>query len=275
MLRLVQEFFIQKSYEKSQKLAQELIDRLEKQGNAPRLKDEIVRWQIRAMVRGGHADEGKRLLEKLLKRGPDDWRNLNLKAYVASELSKFDEAVRAYDESFRSLGRDNSLDPEEKTEEQRLNRYILSGLYVEMDQVDKAIGVLEKLLEQDPENATYNNDLGYIWADHDKKLDEAEKLVRKALDKDPKRPAYLDSMGWVLFKKKNYPEAKKYLLQAVQDKEGQHIEIYDHLGDTHLILGEKSDAVATWKKALAIKPESKREEQKHSAIEAKMKQASK
>ena len=96
---------------------------------------------------------------------------------------------------------------------------------------------------------SFLNDLGFIWADHDMKFDEAEKLIRKAIDKDreqrkkiedlPKdedvdNPAYLDSLGWVLFKKKDFKEAKKYLLQAVQDKEGQHIEILDHLADTHL-----------------------------------------
>jgi len=43
------------------------------------------------------------------------------------------------------------------------------------------------------------------------------------------------------------------------------------LGDTHLILGEKADAVAAWKKALQIKPATKREEQKKATVEKKLK----
>ena len=105
-------------------------------------------------------------------------------------------------------------------------RYILSGVYVDLKQIDKAAEQLETLLKDDPDNPTYLNDLGFIWADHDMKLDEAEKLIRKAIDKDreqrkkiedlPKdedddNAAYLDSLGWVLYKKKEYKEAKKYL----------------------------------------------------------------
>ena len=77
---------------------------------------------------------------------------------------------------------------------------------------------LKALLEKDPDNPGYNNDLGYIWADHDMNLAESEKLIRKALDEDRKQrlkekpdakpdeikdnPSYLDSLGWVLFKEK-------------------------------------------------------------------------
>ena len=50
-------------------------------------------------------------------------------------------------------------------------------------------------------------------------------------DKD--NGAYLDSLGWVLFRQQRFKEAKEALLKAVEDKSAQHIEIYDHLGDTY------------------------------------------
>ena len=98
-------------------------------------------------------------------------------------------------------------------------------------------------------------------------IEESEKLIRKAIDKDreqrkkiddlPKdedvdNPAYLDSLGWVLFKKKDYKEAKKYLLEATKLKGGEHIEIYDHLADAHMALGEKAEAIKVWKDALKL-----------------------
>src|SRR5262249_20169563 len=148
--------------------------------------------------------------------------------------------------------------------EQRLIRYALSNVYVEMNLIDKATEQLKMLLAEEPESPSYNNDLGYIWADHDQNLDEAEKLIRKALDEDRKQrksqkveedkdnAAYLDSLGWVLFKQKKYQEAKKYLLEAIKAEEGNNIEIYDHLADLYMALGEKSQAVETWKKALTL-----------------------
>ena len=113
--------------------------------------------------------------------------------------------------------------------------------------MDKAAADLKTLLEKDPDNPGYNNDLGYIWADHDMKLEESEKMIRKALDEDKKqrlkanptlKPAdvkdnasYLDSLGWVLFKEKKYKEARRPLEEAVKDPDAQSIEIYDHLAE--------------------------------------------
>ena len=43
---------------------------------------------------------------------------------------------------------------------------------------------LQTLLKKKPNNPTYNNDLGYIWADHDMNLEESEKLIRKAIEEE-------------------------------------------------------------------------------------------
>src|SRR5262249_26359023 len=161
----------------------------------------------------------------------------------------------------------------------------LSGILVELKQIDKAADHLKALLEKDPDNPTYNNDLGYIWADHDMNLTESEKMIRKALEKDREQQrkanpdakdvkdnaAYLDSLGWVLFKQKKYKEAKPYLEQAAKDEDGQHIEILDHLGEVNLALGEKAAAVAAWKKGLEVAGPSKREQDRKAEVEKKIK----
>src|SRR5207245_655211 len=123
---------------------------------------------------------------------------------------------------------------------------------------------LQTLLKKNDNNPTYNNDLGFIWADHDMNLDEAEKLIRKAIVEEKKlrkkagvpmaedkdNAAYLDSLGWVLFKKKKFKEALEPLLEAVKQEEGQHLEIYDHLGDVYIALEQTDKAIAAWKKGL-------------------------
>src|SRR5262249_33054485 len=135
---------------------------------------------------------------------------------------------------------------------------------------------------------SYNNDLGYIWADHDLKLDESEKLIRKAIEDDKKQqqdddpelkpekikanPAYLDSLGWVLFKQKKYKEALPPLEDAVKEPEGQHIEIFDHLGDVQMALGNKTAAVDAWKKGLDYVGTSKREQERKVIVEKKLKE---
>ncbi len=81
-------------------------------------------------------------------------------------------------------------------------------------------------------------------------------------------------MLYVLYKKKKYQEAKVPLLKAVADEDGKHIEIYDHLGDIHMALGEKAEAIAIWKKALELKLEQKREKEIKTKVEKKLKEAS-
>jgi predicted negative regulator of RcsB-dependent stress response len=78
-------------------------------------------------------------------------------------------------------------------------------------------------------------------------------------------------MGWVLFKQKKYKEAKEFLLKAVADEDGQHLEIYDHLGDVCLALGEKAEAVKAWKKAIEVANSSKREQERKAALAKKIK----
>jgi len=79
---------------------------------------------------------------------------------------------------------------------------------------------LHEVLKLDPTNATANNDLGYVWADHNKNLKEAEEMIRKAIDLDRRQrklgahddkdnAAYVDSLGWVLFRRGDFDGARK------------------------------------------------------------------
>lgn len=235
---------------------------------------------------------------------------LDLKGKIYRIAGKNKEALKVYEDEierikkdyedeFERITNDNDLKKKDqkklldlkKNEQKKLLdevSYALSGVYIELGQVDKAAEQLKNLLATEPDNPKYNNDLGYIWADHDMNLAEAEKLIRKALEEDRKqrqkdnpqlkpeqikdRGAYLDSLGWVMFKQKKYQEAKKYLQQAVQpDDEDESIEILDHLGDVLMALGEKSEAVAVWKKGVEAAGESKRERKRKEEVQKKLK----
>jgi tetratricopeptide (TPR) repeat protein len=254
--------------------------------NLRRMQSLMFRRLIVAVAKQGKYDEAHKMVDKILEGQPDNWVALELRGQVYREAGKNVEAVKTYEGIVALIAKDKNLDKKDKDELTDLYHYILSSVYVDADQIDKATGVLRELLAKHPDDPTYNNDLGYVLADHDQSIDEAEKMIRKALEEDRKQrkavpefkpeddkdnAAYLDSLGWVLFKKKNYKEAKKYLLEAVREKEGQHIEILDHLGDVHMALGEKADAVAVWKKALTVEPASKREQQRKAEVEKKIK----
>ena len=116
-------------------------------------------------------------------------------------------------------------------------------------------------------------------------LQEAETLIRKALEldkeqrqkepefdatKDHDRGAYLDSLGWVLFKLKRFEDAKKYLLEALKDKSAQHIEIFDHLGDTYMALGMRDAALQAWRSGLEVAGDGRAEQDRKRLVEKKI-----
>jgi tetratricopeptide (TPR) repeat protein len=121
-------------------------------------------------------------------------------------------------------------------------------------------------------------------------LEESEKLIREALDLDRKQKeekkkegkidvvtesaAYLDSMGWVLYKQKKYKEALEYLKKAAADEdEGNHLEIWDHLADCYMALGQKQEAIAAWEKGLKMEDLSKRDAERRRKITEKIRKA--
>jgi tetratricopeptide (TPR) repeat protein len=230
-------------------------------------------------------DAGQRSFKK--------WYLDQLRSFVYREAGKYDEAVQALEDAGKALEDDEFPDDDLKQRLIRNTRYMTANIYVEDKKVDKAADILKGLMKDDPENPTYPNDLGFIWCDNDMNLDESEKLINKALELDAKlrkklleekkideetakkrTASYVDSLGWVLFKKKKYEEAKKALVEASQDEEeAEHIEIWDHLADCQMALGDVKGAVETWTKALKFEDISKRDAERRKKVTKKLLEA--
>jgi tetratricopeptide (TPR) repeat protein len=287
---LIDMYFDAKKYDKTEKVCKEFLELDEQDDTIKLFKSLVMRRLIRTLARQDKIDEATKLVDNLIKRRPGDWMTLELKGWVQREAGDFAAAAKTFEDVLNSVRKSKDLTEEEKTDYTERFRYMLSGIYVDADEIDKAAEQLQTLLKEDENNPTYNNDLGYIWADHDMNLEESEKLIRKAIDEERKlikkaqpdikpedikdNPSYLDSLGWVLYKQKKYKEAKDYLIQATKGgKEGEHLEIYEHLGDAHLALGEKAEAVAAWKKAIEVAGPTKREQARKTEVEKKIKAA--
>ncbi|MDP9007688.1 MAG: tetratricopeptide repeat protein [Pseudomonadota bacterium] len=255
--------------------------------SAKRLKPMVQRFQVRALAKLGKYPQALKIAEGLIK-DEVDWRGRHLKASVQREAGEFAAAAASYEAILKLVEKDSTLDPEERDEVNEELRTELSNIYVDLKDIKKAADQLEILVQKQPEEPGHYNDLGYILADHGVRLEEAEKLIRKALDLDltkrKKKPgfdpktdhdngAYLDSLGWVLFKKKQYAEARKILQQALEDKKAQHIEIYDHLGDACMALGDREAAIRAWEKGLEHVTDARRDQDRRTAVEMKIERA--
>lgn len=110
----------------------------------------------------------------------------------------------------------------------------------------------QKCLKLKPDFAGALNYLGYMWAEHDMKLEQARDLIEKAVKLEPKNAAYLDSMGWVLYKLTKPKEALDYLLKAVELSEEPDATVYDHLGDIYAALNQRDKAREAWQKSVSL-----------------------
>ena len=251
------------------------------------MKPAVIRLRVLVLAKEGKEDEASELLQTLIKAQPDNPSNQITKAKMLRLTRQAGRRHRRLRRGHRPLKKDEDLSKQEQQEYVNNIRYTLSALHMDLNEVDKATADLKSLLEKDPDNPGYNNDLGYIWADHDMNLAESEKLIRKAIDEDKKQrlkanpdqkpdavkdnPSYLDSLGWVLFKEKKYKEAREPLEEAIKQPDAQSIEIYDHLAEVLNALGDKEAAVAAWKKGLELPAETKREKEKKAEVEKKLK----
>jgi tetratricopeptide (TPR) repeat protein len=182
-------------------------------------------------------------------------------------------------------------------------RYLLSNVYSSAKQYAKSEEQLQLVLQADPDNATANNDLGYLWADQNKNLVEAEQRIRKAIDTDrrqrqgvsapalPGEPAipqpiipasavdvednaaYVDSLGWVLYRRGQVEQARKELERAARLPDGEDPVIWEHLGDVYEHLKMPADARRTWEHALQLyeQGQRRRDEERLQDLQRKLK----
>ena len=207
----------------------------------------------RALLLAGKLDEAYEEARRTIELMPQRATGYALAAFILSRQGKYEEAIKLLEEA-RQAVRGNP------SEERRILQN-LSNVYYEANNLAKAEEVLLEIIRRWPQDPGAYNDLGYIWADHDKNLDKAEQFIRRALelyeaqrspDEPEKNAAYLDSLGWVLFKKGQYEEARKYLEEAANAPEGDDGVIWDHLGDVYWSLGLRKKAIEAWEKAAQL-----------------------
>jgi tetratricopeptide (TPR) repeat protein len=151
---------------------------------------------------------------------------------------------------------DDALNDSKRGKDPKLDsRLILARAAVDDRRGDwqKALARAEELLAREPRNVEALNFAGFIGADHDRDLPRATKRLQAAVALSPGSGGVVDSLGWVYLHAGDLVRAELYLEQAGR-LEPSDPEILGHLGDLYARRKERDRALATWRKALALKP---------------------
>jgi tetratricopeptide (TPR) repeat protein len=120
--------------------------------------------------------------------------------------------------------------------------------------MEKAIKEYESLLQKQPTNTTILNNLAYTLADMDMDISKALEYAEKAYKALPTNPSVLDTYGYVLLKNGKAEQADEFLQRALQQYEQNKInapiEVYEHVGWVKEKLGQNTEALQAYKRAI-------------------------
>ena len=136
-----------------------------------------------------------------------------------------------------------------KPEEKLLVYYARGDAENRQKLYDQAEADFRKGLAIDSNNASIENDLGYMYADRGIKLDEAVAMLKRAVAADPPNFAYLDSLAWAYYKQGQYVLAEDFERKAVM-RMAKDPTLLDHLGEIEAKNGKLQQAIADWQKSL-------------------------
>jgi tetratricopeptide (TPR) repeat protein len=168
------------------------------------------------------------------------WYNAGLGNYA---LKQYEEAVYQLDEA-KMLAFENP--------ELLKNILTLQGdAYNEIKSYWESEKAYEEALKIDPDYSTALNNYSYFLSLRKSSLPKAKAMSKKLLLQNPENPTFMDTHAWVLFQLGEYEDARIILANAVS-LSNPSISAVEHYGDVLYKLGNKTEALVYWKKAIEM-----------------------
>src|SRR5262249_60461519 len=110
-----------------------------RRGPVSRGKSAVLRSMILAMANQNKFDEANKMIDKLLQASPDNWLVLELRGRVQLKAGREADAAKTFEEVISLINKEKEIKDDDKAELTEDSHYLLSSLYVELNQIDKAI----------------------------------------------------------------------------------------------------------------------------------------
>lgn len=227
---------------------EKVLSDLEKIGSEAKEYEDSLFLLVRTLKELNRHQEAVQVLESALAREEERTSDLyillaGIYQFVGQEEQCRNTFVRALEEY-----------PED---EQVLYDY---GLFLDyIGEQDPALEIMERIITMNSEHAGALNYIGYTWADKKENLPEALQYISRAAKLKPDNGYIRDSLGWVHYQQGEYEKARDVLETAVELTPDDPA-ILDHLAETYLALRLPEKARETWRKALDMYREYRKEQ---------------
>lgn len=195
-----------------------------------KLKFDATMAIISVLFKQNKFNEASVYLDKLLKEHPKE--RMRILLMQAERQNSQENYQQAFDLLTQTL------------QEFPVNRKVLYARSLMAEKLDDLVTLeadLNKILQQDPNDAAALNALGYTLVEKTTRYEEAERYLKQALALQPEEAVIIDSYGWLKFKQGDLQAALKYLQQAREKMTGEN-EITVHLAEVLWDLGQKLEA---------------------------------
>ncbi|MEJ7931217.1 tetratricopeptide repeat protein [Ramlibacter sp. AN1015] len=191
------------------------------------------------LAQQGKLEEGRKLLQALPERNPEDAR---MKLMAEVQLLRDN---KAYPQARQLLEQASAKNPDDA-------ELLYDWALIAEKQGDhlEAERLLRRVIERKPDFHHAYNALGYSMAERNVRLPEAKRLIQKALDMAPGDPFITDSLAWVEYRMGNSAEALRLLEQAYRQR--PDAEIAAHFGEVLWSTGQRQRARDIWKEGLLL-----------------------
>ena len=164
-------------------------------------------------------------------------------ANIYKRHKKYEKAIDLYTATLELL--------DENTDSYAETLYRRGGSYERIKKYSESDKDLLNSLKIVPGDPYVTNYLAYSWLERNYKIEEALVMLEDAYNQKKNDPYIIDSIGWAYFLIKDYEQAAKYLIQAVEIMPNDPI-VNDHYGDILWMLNKKIQARYFWKNVLTL-----------------------
>ncbi len=179
------------------------------------------------------------ILEAAKKAVPDDFRVNFFLGVAYSRVGRNPDAALVLEKARQISPRDTEAIAQ------------LALVYDSMKRTDDSDSLYEEAIRINPDFSLALNNYAYSLAERGLQLERALSMARKALEQAPDNPSYLDTMGWIYFRLGRYRDAESYVKKAINKGEVSAV-VHEHMGDIYFRLNDTDRALEHWNAALKL-----------------------